>query len=124
VAAHKGAKAIIPGSTSTRSSVVEGKGDPDALCSAPHGAGRMSSARSPTMRREMPPLGFFSHGGPLQSACYGDCLPERDFPALVDVSLQGRLPWEKFVTERIGIGDVENASHECRAQSWCWARTS
>ncbi|MGL6233706.1 MAG: S-(hydroxymethyl)mycothiol dehydrogenase [Segniliparus sp.] len=64
---------------------------------------------SPTMRLDMPLLDFFSHGGSLKSAWYGDCLPERDFPALVDLSLQGRLPLEKFVTERIGIGGVEEA---------------
>lgn len=66
---------------------------------------------SPTMRLEMPLLDFFSHGGSLKSAWYGDCLPERDFPTLVDLSLQGRLPLEKFVTERIGVGDVEEAFH-------------
>lgn len=32
---------------------------------------------------------------------YGDCVPERDFPTIIDLHLQGRLPLEKFVTERI-----------------------
>ncbi|EFV11669.1 RtcB family protein [Segniliparus rugosus] len=43
VAAHEGVKAMIPGSMGTRSYVVEGKGNPLALCSAPHGAGRRFS---------------------------------------------------------------------------------
>lgn len=64
---------------------------------------------TPDMKLEMPLLDFFSHGGALKSSWYGDCLPERDFPTLVDLYLQGRLPLEKFVTERITIDDVEKA---------------
>ena len=64
---------------------------------------------TPEMQLEMPLVDFFSHGGSLKSSWYGDCLPERDFPAYVDLHLQGRLPLEKFVTERIGLGDVEEA---------------
>ncbi|MBR7539907.1 S-(hydroxymethyl)mycothiol dehydrogenase, partial [Mycobacterium tuberculosis] len=56
-----------------------------------------------------PLLDVFGRGGKLKSSWYGDCLPERDFPMLVDLYEQGRLPLEKFVTERIGIGDVEEA---------------
>ncbi|BBY53209.1 S-(hydroxymethyl)mycothiol dehydrogenase [Mycobacterium koreense] len=64
---------------------------------------------TPDMRLDMPLVDFFSHGGSLKSSWYGDCLPERDFPTLVDLYRQGRLPLEKFVTERIGLGDVEAA---------------
>ncbi|WP_338889351.1 S-(hydroxymethyl)mycothiol dehydrogenase [Rhodococcus sovatensis] len=64
---------------------------------------------TPNMRVEMPLLDFFSHGGSLKSSWYGDCLPERDFPTLVELYIQGRLPLEKFVTERIDLGDVEKA---------------
>ena len=64
---------------------------------------------TPNMRIDMPLLDFFSHGGSLKSSWYGDCLPERDFPTLVDLYLQGRLPLDTFVTERIGLGDVEQA---------------
>jgi S-(hydroxymethyl)mycothiol dehydrogenase len=63
------------------------------------------------MRLDMPLLDFFSRGGALKSSWYGDCLPERDFPTLIELYLQSRLPLEKFVTERIGIGDVEVAFH-------------
>lgn len=64
---------------------------------------------TPDMRLDMPLIDFFSHGGSLKSSWYGDCLPERDFPTLISLYLQGRLPLEKFVTERIGLGDIEEA---------------
>ncbi|WP_068156543.1 S-(hydroxymethyl)mycothiol dehydrogenase [Rhodococcus phenolicus] len=64
---------------------------------------------TPDMTLEMPLIDFFSRGGSLKSSWYGDCLPERDFPTYVDLYQQGRLPLEKFVTERIGIDDVEKA---------------
>ena len=64
---------------------------------------------TPQMRIEMPLVDFFSRGGTLKSSWYGDCLPERDFPTLVSLYQQGRLPLERFVTERIALGDVEAA---------------
>jgi S-(hydroxymethyl)mycothiol dehydrogenase len=64
---------------------------------------------TPDMRLDMPLLDFFSHGGALKSSWYGDCLPERDFPTLISLHLQGRLPLDKFVTERIGIDGIEDA---------------
>ena len=67
---------------------------------------------TPDMRIDMPLVDFFSRGGSLKSSWYGDCLPERDFPTLTSLYLQGRLPLEKFVTERIGIDDVEAAFHK------------
>jgi S-(hydroxymethyl)mycothiol dehydrogenase len=67
---------------------------------------------TPDMQLEMPLVDFFSHGGSLKSSWYGDCLPERDFPTLIDLYLQGRLPLEKFVSERIGLDDVEEAFHK------------
>ncbi|MFD3463214.1 S-(hydroxymethyl)mycothiol dehydrogenase [Nocardia fluminea] len=64
---------------------------------------------TPDMTLEMPLIDFFSHGGALKSSWYGDCLPERDFPMLVDLYRQGRLPLDRFVTERIAIDGVEQA---------------
>ncbi|GAB3496586.1 S-(hydroxymethyl)mycothiol dehydrogenase [Nocardiopsis coralliicola] len=64
---------------------------------------------TPDMRIELPLLDVFGRGGALKSSWYGDCLPSRDFPQLVDLYLQGRLPLDAFVTEEIGIGDVEAA---------------
>ncbi|GAA4536944.1 S-(hydroxymethyl)mycothiol dehydrogenase [Amycolatopsis samaneae] len=65
---------------------------------------------TPEMRLDdLPLIDFFSRGGSLKSSWYGDCLPSRDFPMLVDLYLQGRLPLDKFVTERIGVNDVEAA---------------
>ena len=64
---------------------------------------------TPDLTLDMPLIDFFSRGGALKSSWYGDCLPERDFPMLVDLYRQGRLPLEKFVTERIGLDEVEQA---------------
>ncbi len=64
---------------------------------------------TPEMRLELPLLDFFGRGGALKSSWYGDCLPSRDFPMLVDLHLQGRLPLEKFVSETIALGQVEDA---------------
>ncbi|KXO99482.1 S-(hydroxymethyl)mycothiol dehydrogenase [Tsukamurella pseudospumae] len=64
---------------------------------------------TPDMTLDMPLIDFFSRGGALKSSWYGDCLPERDFPQLVDLYRQGRLPLEKFVTERIALDEVELA---------------
>ncbi|MFC6013329.1 S-(hydroxymethyl)mycothiol dehydrogenase [Nocardia lasii] len=64
---------------------------------------------TPEMTLEMPLIDLFSHGGSLKSSWYGDCLPERDFPMLIDLYRQGRLPLDRFVTERIGLDEVEQA---------------
>jgi S-(hydroxymethyl)mycothiol dehydrogenase len=61
------------------------------------------------MRIDIPMIDFFGRGGRLSPSWYGDCLPERDFPLLVDMHLQGRIDLGAFVTEKIGIGDVEAA---------------
>jgi S-(hydroxymethyl)mycothiol dehydrogenase len=64
---------------------------------------------TPEMTLELPLLDVFGRGGALKSSWYGDCLPSRDFPMLVDLHLAGRLPLDKFVSETIGLGDVEEA---------------
>src|SRR5689334_7679411 len=64
---------------------------------------------TPTMQLEMPLLDVFGRGGSLKSSWYGDCLPSRDFPMLIDLYLQGRLPLDAFVSEEIGIGGIEDA---------------
>ncbi len=70
---------------------------------------------TPDMKLEMPLVDFFSRGGSLKSSWYGDCLPERDFPTLISLYLQGRLPLEKFVSERITLDGVEDAFHKMHA---------
>ena len=64
---------------------------------------------TPEMRIELPLLDVFGRGGALKSSWYGDCLPERDFPVLIDLYLQGRLPLDKFVSEKIALDAVEEA---------------
>lgn len=67
---------------------------------------------TPEMTIHLPLIDFFSRGGSLKSSWYGDCLPERDFPTLISLYMQGRLPLEKFVSERIGLDDIEDAFHK------------
>ena len=64
---------------------------------------------TPEMKLELPLLDVFGRGGALKSSWYGDCLPSRDFPMLIDLYTQGRLDLDGFVTEEIGIGDIEEA---------------
>jgi S-(hydroxymethyl)mycothiol dehydrogenase len=67
---------------------------------------------NPEMTVELPFIEIFGRGGALKSSWYGDCLPERDFPMLIDLYLQGRLDLGGFVSETIGLGDVEQAFHK------------
>jgi S-(hydroxymethyl)mycothiol dehydrogenase len=64
---------------------------------------------TPEWELRLPLIDVFARGGAIKSSWYGDCLPSRDFPVLADLYLQGRLPLEKFVTETIGLDDVEEA---------------
>ncbi|WP_405865725.1 S-(hydroxymethyl)mycothiol dehydrogenase [Streptomyces sp. NBC_01515] len=64
---------------------------------------------TPEMKLELPLLDVFGRGGSLKSSWYGDCLPSRDFPMLIDLYLQGRLDLDAFVTETIALEDVEKA---------------
>ncbi|MGI8336032.1 S-(hydroxymethyl)mycothiol dehydrogenase [Actinomadura scrupuli] len=64
---------------------------------------------TPEMRLELPLLEVFGRGGSLKSSWYGDCLPSRDFPMLIDLYLQGRLDLDAFVSETITLDDVEDA---------------
>ena len=67
---------------------------------------------NPTMTLELPFIEVFGRGGALKSSWYGDCLPSRDFPMLIDLYLQGRLDLDRFVSETISINDVEEAFHK------------
>jgi S-(hydroxymethyl)mycothiol dehydrogenase len=67
---------------------------------------------SPDMKLELPMIEFFGRGGALKPSWYGDCLPTRDFPQLVDHHLAGRIDLGKFVTETIGLDGVEAAFHK------------
>ncbi|TMU93954.1 S-(hydroxymethyl)mycothiol dehydrogenase [Streptomyces sp. DASNCL29] len=64
---------------------------------------------TPEMKLELPLLDVFGRGGSLKSSWYGDCLPDRDFPMLIDLYQQGRLDLDTFVSETIGLEDIEEA---------------
>ncbi|MCW2522434.1 MAG: mycothiol-dependent formaldehyde dehydrogenase [Frankiales bacterium] len=94
--------------------VVDAVGRPETYRQAFYGrdlAGTVVLVGVPTpeLMLELPLIDVFGRGGSLKSSWYGDCLPSRDFPMLIDLYLQGRLPLEKFVSETIGIGDIEAA---------------
>lgn len=94
--------------------VIEAVGRPETWKQAFYGrdlAGTVVLVGVPTpdMTLDMPLIDLFSHGGSLKSSWYGDCLPERDFPTMVALYREGRLPLEKFVTERISLDDVEES---------------
>ena len=66
----------------------------------------------PDMTIELPFIEMFGRGGALKSSWYGDCLPSRDFPMLIDLYLQGRLDLDGFVSKTIGLDGVEDAFHK------------
>jgi S-(hydroxymethyl)mycothiol dehydrogenase len=67
---------------------------------------------APDMKIDLPMIEFFGRGGALKPSWYGDCLPSRDFPMLIDLYLQGRLDLDRFVSETIPIDAVEDAFHK------------
>ncbi|MGH9172693.1 MAG: S-(hydroxymethyl)mycothiol dehydrogenase [Acidimicrobiales bacterium] len=66
----------------------------------------------PDMRIDIPMIEFFGRGGQLKPSWYGDCLPSRDFPMLIDLYLDGRLDLDRFVSETIPLDGVEEAFHK------------
>ncbi|WP_242471205.1 hypothetical protein [Blastococcus sp. TML/C7B] len=69
----------------------------------------MVGVPTPDMEITLPAIEIFGRGGAIKSSWYGDCLPSRDFPMLVDLYLQGRFDLDAFVSETIGLEDVEEA---------------
>ncbi len=94
---------------------VEAVGNPTVLEQAFFArdlAGTVVQVGVPTPEMQFPAIPmieFFGRGGALKPSWYGDCLPSRDFPLLVELFLQGRLPLDRFVSERIGMEGVEEA---------------
>jgi S-(hydroxymethyl)mycothiol dehydrogenase len=74
-------------------------------------AGRMVQVGvpDPSMTIELPMIELFARGGALKPSWYGDCLPIRDFPMLIDAYLAGRFDLSRFVSETIDLGDIEEA---------------
>ncbi|QPK79370.1 S-(hydroxymethyl)mycothiol dehydrogenase [Corynebacterium lizhenjunii] len=72
-------------------------------------AGRMVMVGVPNLTAtiDIPAIDLYGRGGSIRPAWYGDCLPERDFPAYISLFQNGQFPLDKFVSERIGLGDVE-----------------
>ena len=94
---------------------VEAVGRPEVLAQAFYArdlGGTVVQVGVPTAGMVMPDIpmsDFFGRGGALKPSWYGDCLPSRDFPLFIDLYRQGRLDLDAFVSETIGMGDVEQA---------------
>jgi len=97
---------------------IEAVGNPKVFEQAFHArdlGGRVVQVGVPTPDMKLPDIPFieiFGRGGSVRGSWYGDCLPERDFPMMIELYQQGRLDLDRFVTERIGIDDVEDAFHK------------
>jgi S-(hydroxymethyl)mycothiol dehydrogenase len=94
--------------------VIDAVGRPETYKQAFYGRDLAGTAvlvgvPDPSMTLELPLIDVFSRGGALKSSWYGDCLPSRDFPMLIDLFQQGRFPLDQFVSETIGIDDIEAA---------------
>ncbi|MFF0096134.1 S-(hydroxymethyl)mycothiol dehydrogenase [Streptomyces canus] len=94
--------------------VIDAVGRPETYQQAFHardlaGTVVLVGVPTPDMKLELPLLDVFGRGGALKSSWYGDCLPSRDFPMLVDLYRQGRLDLDAFVTETITLDEVEKA---------------
>jgi S-(hydroxymethyl)mycothiol dehydrogenase len=94
--------------------VIEAVGRPETYRQAFYArdlAGRLVLVGVPTpeMTLELPLLDVFGRGGALKSSWYGDCLPGRDIPMLVEQYKVGRLNLGGFVSERIRLDEVEDA---------------
>lgn len=63
---------------------------------------------------DLPMIEFFGRGGALKPSWYGDCLPSRDFPMLVDLYMQGRFDLDRFVSETIRLDQVESAFNKMK----------
>src|SRR5215207_3339038 len=93
---------------------VEAVGHPDVFKQAFHArdhAGTLVQVGvpNPQMRIDVRMLDFYGRGGSLRPAWYGDCLPSRDFPILIDLYLRGRYDLDRFVSETIALDQVEEA---------------
>ena len=94
---------------------IEAVGDPDVLRQAFFArdlAGTVVQVGVPNPQMtfpDIPMIEFFGRGGALKPSWYGDCLPSRDFPVLIDLYRQGRLDLDGFVSETIPLDGVEDA---------------
>jgi S-(hydroxymethyl)mycothiol dehydrogenase len=94
--------------------VIEAVGRPETWLTAFHardhaGTVVLVGVPTPEMTVSLPLIDVFSRGGALKVSWYGDCLPSRDFPLLVDLHLSGRLDLTRFVTNTTGLDGVEEA---------------
>ena len=52
---------------------------------------------------------FVEDGKTIRGSNYGSAVPARDFPAIAAEYLEGRLPLDLLITERIGLDELDGA---------------
>jgi S-(hydroxymethyl)glutathione dehydrogenase / alcohol dehydrogenase len=67
------------------------------------------------VRVSFDPLGFTASGQSILGCTYGSCVPDRDFPRLAALAMDGTLPVDRLIAERIGLDDVNRAFDRMRA---------
>ena len=60
-------------------------------------------------------LGFAEAGRSILGCAYGSCVPDRDFPRLAALAMEGKLPVDRLIEERIALEDVNRAFDQMRA---------
>jgi S-(hydroxymethyl)mycothiol dehydrogenase len=98
---------------------VEAVGNPQVMKQAFHArdhGGTMVQVGipDPTMRVDLRLLDLYGRGGAVLASWYGDCLPTRDFPILIDLYRRGRYDLDRFVSETIALDRVEEAFAKMR----------
>ena len=93
---------------------IDAVGSPETLrqalaARAVRGTAVLAGVPAPEAVLKLPMFETFDRGGALKICWYGDCLPSRDFPTLVDLYLGGRLDLDGFVSEKIGLEETEGA---------------
>jgi S-(hydroxymethyl)glutathione dehydrogenase / alcohol dehydrogenase len=81
----------------------------------PGGTATLVGMTPEDQRISIDPLPFTSGGRTLLGCTYGSCVPERDFPRLATLHLEGRLPIDRLISERIALDDVNLAFDRMRA---------
>jgi S-(hydroxymethyl)mycothiol dehydrogenase len=92
----------------------EAVGHPNTLeqalwCRDQRGACIMIGGQRADSTVTLPLDGFFRLRGPLMVSLYGDCLPARDFPLLMEWYRSGRLRLDELVTRTISLAETEEA---------------
>jgi len=85
------------------------------LCTRPRGAAVLIGIPRDDATLSLPAAQIPRGERRVLGSLYGSARPERDFPALLDLYLRGRLPLDRLITTRLTLGSVEHAFDALRA---------